>query len=94
MKASKIRDQKLRFLVTSQEEKKRCLQVLKKSKLSMDFPWWARHHLSLIGGKKPKNFCLLTSRGRSVGKQYKLSRLAFSRWVNQSSLPGIGRSSW
>lgn len=93
MKGSKLRDQKSRIFVYKNEEKKRCLQALKKVK-DLNLSWWARNQLPRLGTHSLHNTCLITGRSKSVNKTYKLSRLEFTRWIKEEKLPGIRRSSW
>lgn len=41
-----------------------------------------------------KNRCILTGRGKSIYRFYKLSRISFRKLASQGKLPGIIKSSW
>lgn len=41
-----------------------------------------------------RNRCVLTGRGRSIYKTFKMSRLCFRELASIGSIPGISKSSW
>lgn len=57
------------------------------AKYQTDFPRDA--HISRV-----RNRCALTGRGRSVLRDFKLSRLKFRQIADQGLIPGVTRSSW
>lgn len=93
MKAPIIKDKSFRKTYAKQELKLRCLKFLKiNPKLSCT--WWARHKLACFSRQIHKNRCLVTYRGPSTNREFKLSRLEFRRWAQASKLPGLVKGSW
>jgi len=93
MKILSVKDQRKRAFIHKSEEKQKCLKSLKHNhKLGLN--WWSRHKLSTLPPRIYNNRCIMTSRGKSVNKSFKLSRLEFRRWVNIKLLPGLVKSSW
>lgn len=41
-----------------------------------------------------KNRCILTGRGRSIYKKFKMSRISFRELALKGMLPGVAKASW
>jgi ribosomal protein S14 len=93
MKAPLQKDKQHRLRFLKQEEKIFALKTLKANAKS-SINWWARHKLDTFAPSSYKNRCLITSRGPSTNRSFKLSRLEFRRWALMSKLPGVTKGSW
>lgn len=93
MKAPYLKDKQHRKNFIKQEEKKRCLKVLKINGF-VHCEWWARHKLDTFNHHSYKNRCIFTNRAASTNRSFKLSRLEFRRWVLSAKLPGVVKGSW
>lgn len=93
MKAPFRKDKQHRSSFLKQEEK---ICVLKTLKLNsgLSCMWWARHKLDTFASSSYKNRCLITLRGPSTYRDFKLSRHEFRRWALASKLPGVTKGSW
>ena len=60
----------------------------------LSLQWWARHKLDSFPNRVYKNRCLVSTKGRSVKKDFKLSRNELKRWVQAQILPGVVKASW
>jgi ribosomal protein S14 len=87
------KDKKKRSKVFRLEDKKKCLKSIKINKTLM-CSWWSRHKLCSLEQLKIKNRCVITQKGRSVKKPFKLSRIELKRWVKNKILFGINSASW
>lgn len=93
MKAPIVRDRLKRGTIEKNEQKQKCLRSLKHNRKLMVI-WWSRHKLTSLPGRKIRNRCIVTGRGKAINKSFKLSRLEVIRWVKDKKLPGIEKSSW
>jgi ribosomal protein S14 len=75
------------------ENKKKCFKTLKINK-KLWSSWWSRHKLSSFPKQRIKNRCIITQRGRSIKRHFKLSRIELKRWVKHRILFGVKISSW
>ena len=87
------KDKKKRIQLYLFEDKQKCFRSLKKNGYIWCY-WWARHKLSSLLKKKIRNRCVITERGKSINKRFKLSRLELRRWVESKILSGVRKSSW
>ena len=66
--------------------------------LSPTIRWWAQIKGSTITRRaslsRVKNYCVQTSRSRSVIGFYKLSRLRLLKLASRGDIPGLFKSSW
>ncbi len=75
------------------EEKKKCFKSIKTNN-SLVCSWWSRHKLNSLAQLKIRNRCVITQRGKSVKKNFKLSRIELKRWVKNKILFGLNTASW
>jgi ribosomal protein S14 len=87
------RDKKKRLMIGFVENRQQCLKCLKHNK-KLKSSWWSRHKLSSLTKRKARNRCILTGRGKSVIKYFKLSRIELTRWITNIKIPGLNRASW
>lgn len=87
------KDKKKRLKLDRVEDKQKCFKSLKKN-MNLWCYWWARHKLSSLPTRQIRNRCIITERGMSINKTFKLSRLEFSRWVKYKILSGVKKASW
>jgi len=93
MKAPYKKDKQHRLKFLKQEEKVLPLKILKlNTRLKTNL--WARHKLDGFAFSSHNNRCLITLRGPSTNRDFKLSRLEFRRWALASKLPGVTKGSW
>lgn len=94
MKAPIVRDKKKRQNLCKIEEKKNYLKSLKlNAKLHLNF--YSKKELENFPKKNFKNRCIITGRGHSVNRDFKLSRHEFSlSFKNSRMLPGLRKASW
>jgi ribosomal protein S14 len=93
MKAPVKKDKRHRLSFLKQEEKICALKTLKINP-NAKCNWWARHKLDTLAPSTYKNRCLISFRGPSTNRAFKLSRLEFRRWALASKLPGLVKGSW
>jgi ribosomal protein S14 len=93
IKKLKLGDKKKRLNIELVENKQQFLKCLKHNQ-KLKSRWWSRHKLSSILKRRIRNRCIITGRGKSVIKYFKLSRIELSRWTGNKKLPGIERASW
>ena len=93
MKAPYKKDKVNRQNFKSYESQVSCLKTLKFNP-SLNLTWWARHKLDSFPNRVYKNRCLASNKGRSVKKDFKLSRHELKRWAQANKLPGIIQASW
>ena len=92
-------DYKRRHSFISYESKRKALQaVATNQNLDVSLRWWAQLEKSKLPRQsslsRVNNYCIDTSRSRSVIKFYKISRLQFRRLASKGVLPGIRKSCW
>jgi ribosomal protein S14 len=87
------KDKKKRSKIFILENKKKCFKSIKKNKVLL-CSWWSRHKLCSLTQLKIKNRCLVTQRGKSIKKDFKLSRIELKRWVKNKIIFGMNTSSW
>jgi ribosomal protein S14 len=87
------KDKKKRSKVFIFENKKKCFKSIRANNTLL-CSWWSRHKLCSLSQLKIRNRCLITQRGRSIKKNFKISRIELKRWVNNKMLFGINRASW
>lgn len=75
------------------ETKVSLLKTLKINPL-LNLQWWARYKLDTYPNRVYKNRCLVSTKGRSVKKDFKLSRNELKRWAEARRLPGLVKASW
>lgn len=81
------------------EGKRKALQaVATNQNLDVSLRWWAQLEKSKLPRQsslsRVNNYCVETSRSRSVLGFYKMSRLHFRRLVSKGSLPGFRKACW
>lgn len=91
-----FKDKVKRSKIAILENKKRTLKSIKQNKRNKKIwcSWWAHHKLTTLTHRKIKNRCIITKRGSSIKKSFKLSRIELKRWVEHRLLFGVGISSW
>jgi ribosomal protein S14 len=87
------KDKLKRLKITVFEDKQKCLKSLKHN-IKLQNNWWSRHKLSSTIKRTLKNRCLITGRGQSINKNFKISRLEFARWVENRILTDVKKASW
>ena len=75
------------------ENKKRCFKSIKTNN-SLACSWWSRHKLCSLAQLKIRNRCIISQRGKSIKKNFKLSRIELKRWVKNKILFGMNTASW
>lgn len=93
MKALNVKDQKNRFKNVQLNIKKKYLKSLK-SNSTISQRFCSKSILSTFLLIKKRNRCIVTGRGRAILKDFKLSRLEFSRIAKRLNLPGVKKASW
>ena len=93
------KDKKRRYLYANTEKKYLILKYLANNlNLSKQIRQEAQEQLgslSLNGSStRLRNRCVITGRGRSVYKKFKLSRLMFRKLALQGELIGVTKISW
>jgi ribosomal protein S14 len=93
------KDKKRRYLYANYEKKYLILKYLTQNiNLPLQVRQKAQEKLSnlpLHGSKvRLRNRCVLTGRGRSVYKKFRLSRLMFRQLALQGELTGVKKISW
>lgn len=87
------KDKIKRLKIFRLETKKKCLKSIKTNNILV-CSWWSRHKLCSLTQLKIRNRCLITQRGKSIKKSFKLSRIELKRWVKNKRLFGINTASW
>ena len=100
MNALSQKDQKRRALFNQTERKRLLLKTLlyNTPNISTDEKFllqWKLDSLTRNGTRaRIKNRCVVTNRGRSVYRKFKISRLEFQKLAGLSQIPGVTKSSW
>lgn len=100
MKALSQKDQKRRNLFKQTERKRLILKTLlyNNPDISTEEKFllqWKLDSLARNGARaRIKNRCVVTSRGRSVYRKFKISRLEFQKLAGLGQIPGVTKSSW
>lgn len=100
MKKQNIKDLQKRLLVYKKEKKNLLFKfIIRSTKLSKNLRNKAQNEFLkriLINSSKIRvnNRCVFTSRGKSVNKNFKLSRITFRKLASEGLLLGIKKSSW
>ena len=95
-----IKDQKRRLQVAKFEFKRLHYKALTQDRrsLSSDLRYYFYKLLSRLPRNSSKtrirNRCVITGRGRSVYKLFRISRIAFREYAAQGALIGIKKASW
>jgi ribosomal protein S14 len=88
-----FKDKIKRSKILVSENKKKCLKSIKQN-INLWCSSWSRHKLASTFYQKIKNRCIITKRGQSIKRDFKLSRLELKRWVNHKRLFYVKTSSW
>ena len=93
------RDKKRRFLVQKYEMIRRVLKsLISNSRTSHEDRMAYMYRLHNLPRNSSvvriRNRCLLTGRGRSVYRQFGISRISFRELAGNGFLPGVFKSSW
>jgi len=102
MQALFYKNKKRKYLFNQLEKKKKILKLLiynyifntKKNSLQSKAFFLLKTLPKNSSEVRLKNRCLITNRGRSVYKDFGLSRLTFRELVNKGKIPGLKKSSW
>ena len=87
------KDKIKRSKVFKLEDKKKCLKSIKTNNILV-CSWWSRHKLSSLTQLKIRNRCIITQRGKSIKKGFKLSRIELKKWGQNKILFGLNPASW
>jgi len=98
MKASFIKDQKIRIKINKSELKRQFLKrIIRTEKLDLKIRRIAQIKLDSNKNSsitRVRNRCVLSYRARSVNKNLKISRINFRKYVRVGKLPGIKKAIW
>lgn len=93
MKALTLKDKKNRCKDAHKCVKKIFIKALKKNSI-VSLKFSSKVAISTYLPKKVRNRCVITGRGRAIIKDFKLSRLEFSKTSKIHNLPGVKKASW
>jgi len=93
------RDKKKRILIKKYEKKRQAYKsIINNYKVLADVRWNASIQLSELPKNsspvKSNNRCIITGRGKSVGRSFKISRLVFRELGRYGKISGLKKSSW